>query len=188
MRTKGFVRTFVAAILALASMSFAEDIPVHTIKGESVSLRQFRAVHFPELPNAREIEARKDSEGNPRYQMLAQPKPAIVEDIIPLKVGHGFGFDFQCPTIADGDELVLDAEIQLPATNQVISTKYRYTARNTGKYTFIVWGLRADHSEYLLAGTWQIRIRNQGKEVISHSFQVIGKGAANKSVEPTPTR
>lgn len=185
MRTKNIFSNLVAAIILAAITVLAEDFPVKTVKGEVLSLRGLRAIHFPELPGAREVEARKDSAGNPRYQMTAKPKPPIAEDIIPLKVGHGFGFDFQCAKVSDGDELVLDVEIQLPATNQVVTTKYRYTSRNSGKNTFIVWGLRAEHPEYLVPGTWRIRMRNQGNEVLSHSFQLIERGTTNKLSEST---
>jgi hypothetical protein len=182
------VTTFIAAFITTAGIVVGEDVAVQTVNGHSVLLRELRAGHFPELPDARQIDARKDSEGNPRYQMLDWPKVAVAEDTIPLTVGHGFGFDFLCPTIADGDELVLDAEIQIPPTNRVVVTKYRYDAHKSGKDAFVIWGFRKDHPEYHIPGTWWIRIRNQGKEVYSHSFQVIEEGAANKSVEPTPTR
>jgi hypothetical protein len=145
---------------------------VQTAQGRSLMLRKIRSVHFPELPEARPIDARRDSDGNPRYQMLRGPGAAVVADVIPLEIGHGFGFDFECPQIEGDDELLLDAEIYLPQHSSPVATTYRYTASSSGTYTFIVWGFREDRPDYHIAGIWKIRLRNSGREVYSHMFNV----------------
>ena len=180
-------RTLIIVYVVLAGVARAEDLAVQTANHKSLALHEFRVAYFPEVPDAQAINSRKDSEGNPQYQMREWPKTVEAGDTIPLKVGHGFGFDFKCPQIADGDELVFDVEIQLPPKKRVITTQYRYDLRQSGRYTFILWSFRKDHPEYHVLGTWRIRLLDQGKELYSHDFHVVKEGPAKTAVTPTPT-
>jgi hypothetical protein len=175
----------IAACVFLAGVALGEDVAVQTANHKSLDLHEFRVAYFPEIPDSQEVATSTDSAGNPRYQMLKWPKAVEAGDTIPLKVGHGFGFDFKCPQVADGDELVLDVEIQIPPKKRVITTQYRYDLPQSGQYSFILWGFRKDHPEYHILGTWRIRILNQGKEVYSHDFHVVKEQPAKNAVKPT---
>lgn len=120
-----------------------------------------------------------DSDGNPIWKTKGIVYDLIETTTIPLRMGHGFGFEFKIPLIQQNDKVAIDIVLELPhpvkkgkKTTKAINASVTYQNNDSHETEYIRWFFRADKPTYNIEGIWTLKLFNKGELLISKKFEV----------------
>jgi hypothetical protein len=120
-----------------------------------------------------------DSHGNPIWKDKGIVYELIETSTIPLRMGHGFGFEYIIPFIQNNDQIVIDIVLELPRpintgenTTKIINASITYQNSDSHQTKYVRWFFRADKPQYNIEGIWKMQLFNDGILLISKKFEV----------------
>ncbi len=165
------------AVLFSADIGFAEDIPVQSRNGKTLTLKDIRGGYFQTVSPRKRKKIGADSAGNPIFKSDAQSYNFFRTDSIPLRIGDLFGFQFILPPMEEGDFIELEGIMQFPAAVTVAgrslsSTQWKTRYAPQQGRVINAWEFREATPAYHLKGRWIFSLYNRGRLVVSQPFFV----------------
>jgi len=172
----------VAALLSCPATGDARQTPplaVETTAGAKLTIDHVEFSRYTEVTEGIRKKIGRDTHGNPIYEHDYGQSIFYETDVIPLRMGDGFGCQLTLPRIPDGDSLVLRVVMQLPRPVKVggrmsdkIEGELTFDTGASGQVKGITQRFTPDEPEYYLPGTWTLLLYNKGRLLTSHRFTV----------------
>ena len=176
-----FGRVTGAILTALAGPGvspLADELVVSTDLGQEVEISVQVGYRVPQT-DFDLLQLGTDSNGEPIYQthVNADFIPSVV---VPLQVGHGFGFYFRVPELAKPDRLSLKVKVKFP---RAISTGGQTVRNSKGVISYghsdsnqeqwLMWSFTDQDPKYHLLGNWKMELFSGERLLQSEVFTVI---------------